>query len=307
MGFLLKLSILIALSSCLTIYFYPDLTSHTVSIITSQTSKLILLFEQTKSTSKCLKEGERLFTREELSKYDGASESSDGIYLGFLGIVYDVSKGAHHYRPGGSYSFFAGKDATRAFITGEFTEDGLVDDLTDVENESFGGVQTWVDLYESDYEKIGKVIGAYYDSEGCPTDKLSWVHTQIDEYNAKKSIEEDEATIFPYCNSEWNQQSNSGRVWCSTMSGGVERDWVGVPRQIFMPEKKTYRCACVKDFGSQTAPTIEYADDNVRESDDMQDNQVNPNADNNVGDLNNPRLKQYQGCDPKSFECKIKD
>jgi putative protein kinase ArgK-like GTPase of G3E family len=36
------------------------------------------------------------------------------------------------YGPGGSYHFFAGRDATRAFVTGCFQED-LTDDLTGVE------------------------------------------------------------------------------------------------------------------------------------------------------------------------------
>ena len=39
------------------------------------------------------------------------------------GDVYDVSANRRVYGPKGSYSFFAGKDAARAFVTGCFKED----------------------------------------------------------------------------------------------------------------------------------------------------------------------------------------
>jgi len=255
--------------------------------------------EKRPSLNSCLSSGEKLFTRQQLSQYDGSGDSL-GLYLSFLGIVYDVSKGAQHYKPGGSYSFFSGKDATRAFITGEFTESGLIDDLTGVETESFDGLKTWIDLYETDYTRVGKLIGTYYDENGCETEALKWVHQQIEQNDKLKSAENEESKVFPYCNSEWSADDKSGRVWCSRMSGGIERDWVGVPRQLFMTDKKQYRCACVKNTGSSTIPTIVYADD---------DNQIDSTFDkpDNVGDLNNPRLKEYEGCDPNSFECKIKD
>lgn len=52
-----------------------------------------------------------------------------------------VSKGEQHYAPGGAYSMFTGKDASRAFITGDFSEAGLVDDLSGLKSESFNGVK----------------------------------------------------------------------------------------------------------------------------------------------------------------------
>ena len=52
------------------------------------------------------------------------------LLLAVLGEVFDVSKGAKHYAPGMGYSFFTGRDGSRAFVTGDFTEAGLVDDLT---------------------------------------------------------------------------------------------------------------------------------------------------------------------------------
>ncbi|CAG2115626.1 unnamed protein product [Medioppia subpectinata] len=235
-------------------------------------------------------------TRSELSRFDGSSDSL-GLYLAFLGVIYDVSSGAQHYKPGGSYSFFAGKDATKAFITGEFTETGLTDDLSEVDVESFDGIQTWSDLYEKDYRRVGKVVGTYYDSNGCETQALQWVRQQMQRNDALKEEQNDELKVFPFCNSEWSGQTNSGRVWCSRTSGGQQRDWIGVPRQLFIAEKKQYRCACVRDTGSPTRPAIVYEDDDSHMETGPQD----------VGDLNHPRLKEYEGCDPKSFECKIKD
>ena len=78
----------------------------------------------------------RLLTPEELKAYDG-KEGSPGLYIALLGQVFDVSKGMDHYGPGGGYSFFAAKDGSRAFVTGEFNEAGLVDDLTGLDSESY--------------------------------------------------------------------------------------------------------------------------------------------------------------------------
>ncbi|ONL94634.1 BTB/POZ domain-containing protein NPY2 [Zea mays] len=35
--------------------------------------------------------------------------------------VFDVTKGRSHYGPGGGYHHFAGRDASRAFVSGNFT------------------------------------------------------------------------------------------------------------------------------------------------------------------------------------------
>lgn len=48
------------------------------------------------------------------------------------GSIYDVTVGRAFYGPGGSYQFFAGRDAARAFVTGCFAED-LTADLRGVE------------------------------------------------------------------------------------------------------------------------------------------------------------------------------
>ena len=62
----------------------------------------------------------------ELLQYDG-SDPSKPIYLALNGTIYDVSASPQTYGPGGSYHFFAGHDAARAFLTGCFAEDAVPD------------------------------------------------------------------------------------------------------------------------------------------------------------------------------------
>jgi hypothetical protein len=66
-------------------------------------------------------------------------------------------------------------------------------------------------------------------------------------------------------------------------SGGIERDWVGVPRMLFVPGGSHYRCACVKTSG--------LASDGSETG--------------GRGDLDNPQLKEYDNCNPQSITCDI--
>lgn len=56
----------------------------------------------------------RLFTVEELTQFDGIHNKQ--LFLSILGSVYDVSKGAKHYGPGGSYNYFVGKKIGEKFL-----------------------------------------------------------------------------------------------------------------------------------------------------------------------------------------------
>ena len=58
-----------------------------------------------------------MFTATELAQYDG-DDPSKPVYLALMGKVFDVSAGAKYYGKGGSYAYFSGKDASRAYITG---------------------------------------------------------------------------------------------------------------------------------------------------------------------------------------------
>ncbi len=109
----------------------------------------------------------RLLSKEELSHYDG-KEGSRGLYLAMYGQVFDVEKGARHYGPGGGYEFFAGCDATRAFITGEFNKEGLGDDVEDFSPRQMMEVNTWVEFYKEEYTHIGKLKDGPLNAEFIP-------------------------------------------------------------------------------------------------------------------------------------------
>lgn len=60
-------------------------------------------------------------------------------------------------------------------------------------------------------------------------------------------------------------------VFSFSFSGGVLRDWAGVPRKLFSPGSSKTRCVCVQ------------LNDPIR--------------------LNNPNLQQYKDCLPQAESC----
>jgi len=228
----------------------------------------------------------RLFTSKELAKFNG--EGDQGLYLALLGRVYDVEKGRKHYGPGGGYHFFAGRDASRAFVTGDFKDTGLTDDVSGLSHQDMIGIQDWLSFYEKEYGLVGYLQGTYYDSRKQPTNKLKEVKKALEAAQQWQHSQKAESERFPACNSEWSQ-NKGGRVWCSNRSGGITRDWVGVPRKLFKPGNGQSRCACVKNFGPP-------------QSDD-----VPASAQANRGDLDHPNMQEYPGCDPTAVSCNLTD
>ncbi|KAJ0004267.1 hypothetical protein NQD34_010481 [Periophthalmus magnuspinnatus] len=212
----------------------------------------------------------RLLNAHELSFYNGG-QGSKGLYLALLGQIFDVNKGEKHYGPGGAYHFMAGKDASLSFITGDFTESGLTDDVSSLSPLQLVALYEWLSFYHKQYQHVGMwfLIGSYYTESGEPTDTLLQVEASLAEGQRLKAQSEADKARFPPCNSEWSA-STGGRVWCSTKSGGVERKWTGVPRQLYSPGSSVARCVCIEN------PYEDY-----------------------------PNLKKYEGCLSSSESCLI--
>lgn len=85
--------------------------------------------------------------------------------------MYDVSKGAKHYGKGGSYEFFVGRDASRAFVTGDFEKD-LNDNLEGLSESQIADIINWKKFYDKSYTHIGYVVGRFYDANGEKTEYL---------------------------------------------------------------------------------------------------------------------------------------
>lgn len=225
--------------------------------------------------------GQRLFTREELKLFDG-SEGSPGLYLAMVGQVFDVSKGKDYYGPGGGYSFFTATDGSRAFVTGQFDADGLVDDVSGLSGQDYLGLQEWIEFYHKDYTFVGKLIGRFYSETGEETAELKDFHDNVVKARAAKAQHDIEKLTYPPCNTEWSQKKGH-RVWCTAKTGGTDRGWVGKPRKLYLPGKSE-RCACMKDFGPPS---------------------TDPSATTDFGDLQSPHVKEYEGCDPEAVSCQL--
>ncbi|MGH0169828.1 UNVERIFIED_CONTAM: hypothetical protein FKN15_067622 [Acipenser sinensis] len=224
----------------------------------------------------------RLLDLQELSRYNG-QQGSPGVYLSILGQVFDVGKGHKHYGPGGSYHFFAGRDASRAFVTGDFTEAGLVDDVSGLSPAQILSLSEWLSFYNKDDILVARLVGRYYSETGEPTEALKQVESAMAEGMELRAQAEADKQRFPPCNSEWSS-GKGGRVWCSTQSGGVQRDWVGVPRKLFTPGSSSQRCVCVQSSGPSSSQQLR-----------------------DRGDLDSPNLQEYQDCPSLAESCLLTD
>lgn len=97
----------------------------------------------------------RTFTQQQLSLFNGLNESRP-VLLSILGQVFDVSSSSA-YKPNGSYSFFAGKDASRAYATGCF-KTHLTHDLRGLTAGQLASIDGWLKFYQKRYPKVGIVV-----------------------------------------------------------------------------------------------------------------------------------------------------
>ncbi|XP_019249237.1 PREDICTED: membrane-associated progesterone-binding protein 4 [Nicotiana attenuata] len=207
---------------------------------------------------------QRLFTVEELAIYNG-SDPSLPIFLGIIGSVFDVSKGKSHYGVEGGYNHFAGRDASRAFVSGNFTGDGLTDSLHGLSSAEVKSIVDWRDFYFRTYTFVGKLVGRYYDSEGNPTKYLKGAEAKAARGAQLMEKQKNEEAKLPSCNSRWSQEEGS-EVWCDD---GYPR-LVQRPEQIALTGKMSKRCACFKE-----------------------------------DDLGQPGLEVYEGCDYLAKTCRL--
>ncbi|XP_076936544.1 receptor-like protein kinase HERK 1 [Bidens hawaiensis] len=96
------------------------------------------------------------FSVEKLKAYDG-SDPQKPLLMAIKGQVYDVSQSRMFYGPGGPYSVFAGKDASRALAKMSFEDKDMNDDLTGLNVFELDALQDWAYKFMSKYVKVGTI------------------------------------------------------------------------------------------------------------------------------------------------------
>ncbi|KEY67340.1 hypothetical protein S7711_09470 [Stachybotrys chartarum IBT 7711] len=107
----------------------------------------------------------RTYTPRSLLPFNG--EQGAPVFLAVRGKVFDVSRGRNFYGPGGPYSNFAGRDASRGLACGSFDEDmltkdldGPLDTLEGLGAEEMEALQGWEDRFNDKYDIVGELVSA---------------------------------------------------------------------------------------------------------------------------------------------------
>ena len=105
----------------------------------------------------------RTYTPHTLLPYNG--EDGKPIYFAVRGRVFDVSPGRNFYGPGGPYSNFAGRDASRGLAYGSFDEDmltkdldGPLDPLEGLGKDEVEALEGWEGRFLEKYDVVGKLV-----------------------------------------------------------------------------------------------------------------------------------------------------
>jgi len=123
----------------------------------------------------------------QLREYDGVRREDGRVLMAVLGKIFDVTKSKNFYGPGGPYSAFAGKDASRGLATFNV---GLAkeeyDDLSDLSKSELDQVREWSEQFTEKYPIIGKLL---------KPDETPTVYTDDEEDVDEKQIQEENKAI----------------------------------------------------------------------------------------------------------------
>ena len=88
-----------------------------------------------------------------------------------------------YYSGNSGYSYFAGRDGSHSFFTGDFTEEGVKNEksLLEYDVKSIKAIEQWREFYETHetYTYVGLLQGKYYDAEGEKTPYLQSIMAMI--------------------------------------------------------------------------------------------------------------------------------
>eukprot|EP01064_Diplonema_japonicum_P019686 TRINITY_DN2847_c0_g2_i1.p1 TRINITY_DN2847_c0_g2~~TRINITY_DN2847_c0_g2_i1.p1 ORF type:complete len:319 (+),score=70.47 TRINITY_DN2847_c0_g2_i1:94-957(+) len=161
-----------------------------------------------------IKNPKRIWKKEDLAERGGQNANRE-LILSIAGEVYDVGSGEKHYAPGTGYSGFTGRDASRAFVTGEYNETAVkgLEDLTDTQIKS---IMEWRQFYRDheDYRFVGVLEGDYFTASGQPTEHLLEVNKAFERATHNENLQKDVSKQFLTCNSKHEAAKDYFELWC---------------------------------------------------------------------------------------------
>ncbi|XP_071765671.2 neudesin [Centroberyx gerrardi] len=112
----------------------------------------------------------RLFTEEELKRYDG-SEEGQPIYMAIKGVVFDVTKGKEFYGKGEPYNILVGKDSTRAVAKMSLDPAHLTSDTTGLTEKELQSLESVFEgTYKTKYPIVGYTASRILNEDGSPNE-----------------------------------------------------------------------------------------------------------------------------------------
>uniref|UniRef100_A0A3Q3XRL7 Cytochrome b5 heme-binding domain-containing protein n=1 Tax=Mola mola TaxID=94237 RepID=A0A3Q3XRL7_MOLML len=110
----------------------------------------------------------RLFTEEELQRYDG-SEEGQPIYMAVKGVVFDVTKGKEFYGKDAPYNALVGKDSTRAVAKMSLDPSDLTSEVTGLTDEQLESLNSVFEgTYKAKYPIVGYTASRILNEDGSP-------------------------------------------------------------------------------------------------------------------------------------------
>ncbi|KAM9786367.1 neudesin [Syngnathus typhle] len=112
----------------------------------------------------------RLFTEEELRRYDGNREG-EPIYMAIKGVVFDVTKGKEFYGKNAPYNALAGKDSTRAVAKMSLEAQDLTSDISGLTTEQLQSLENIFEgTYKAKYPIVGYTAARILNQDGSPNE-----------------------------------------------------------------------------------------------------------------------------------------
>ncbi|CAG01234.1 unnamed protein product [Tetraodon nigroviridis] len=110
----------------------------------------------------------RLFTEEELRRFDGSQEGHP-IYMAIKGVVFDVTKGKEFYGKDAPYNALVGKDSTRAVAKMSLDPSDLTSDTTGLSEEELESLEgVFEGTYKAKYPIVGYTASRILNEDGSP-------------------------------------------------------------------------------------------------------------------------------------------